>query len=66
MNENLKWVLKMDEAMALLQEACESNGDWTACNKHCPFSDYCTALMDAGLVDPFKGLDFSEDLALSD
>ena len=62
MNENLKWVLQMDEAMTLMQEACQNNHDWTACRRHCPFDEYCTALMDAKLVDPNLGLDFSAEL----
>jgi len=66
MNEKLKWVLQMDEAMALLQEACQANSEWNACYEHCPFCEYCDALMDAKLVDPLKGLDFSKELALSD
>lgn len=66
MNEKLKWVLQMDEAMALLQEACKANEEWDTCYEHCSFCEYCTALMDAKLVDPFKGLDFSNELALLD
>lgn len=66
MNEKLRWVLQMDKAMALLQEACESNGEWNDCYEHCPFCEYCNALMEVKLVDPFKGLDFSKDLALTE
>lgn len=66
MNEKLKWVLQMDEAMTLLQEACKENGEWDACYEHCPFCEYCNVLMDAKLVDPFKGLDFSNELDLSE
>ena len=54
----MSWVNQMAKAMAMMQEACEANGEWNRCGD-CPFNVYCTALMDAKLIDPCVGLDFS-------
>lgn len=56
----MNWIETMKQAMATLQNACQSNTEWSACNK-CPFDRYCTALMDAELIDPFEGLKFQEE-----
>ena len=50
-----KWQKQMLEGMRLMQEACGANGQWNHCCE-CPFDAYCTALMDAELIDPFDGL----------
>lgn len=53
----MDWKQKMIEAMKQMSEACQENSEWTKCAA-CPFDEYCTALMDAKLIDPFEGLNF--------
>lgn len=54
-----EWQKKMVQGMRLMQEACAENGAWNEC-KNCPFGHFCTALMDAALIDPFEGLQDKE------
>lgn len=56
----MDWKQKMAEGMRLMREACTANSDWSKC-KECPFDKYCTALMEAELIDPFEGLDWELD-----
>ena len=51
------WQLKMAQAMDVMQEACEENKDWSKCHL-CPFDTFCTALMDAKLIDPHEGINW--------
>ena len=60
-----QWQKKMLEGMRLMQEACKENGQWNQCCE-CPFDAYCTALMDAELLDPFKGVQDEEWLSDSE
>ena len=53
----MDWQKKMLDGMRLLREACRENKEWDKCQK-CPFDEYCTALMNEKLVDPFEGLDW--------
>lgn len=55
LRRTMDWQKKMLEGMRLMQEACSDNGHWTKCHI-CPFDSYCTALMDAELIDSFEGL----------
>ena len=48
------WIEEMKEGMEMISKACKKNSEWTKCQK-CPFDSYCTALMEAELVDPFDG-----------
>lgn len=56
----MDWKQKMLEGMRLVREACEANGEWNKCD-HCPFDKYCTALMEADLIDPFGGVTWELD-----
>lgn len=49
------WKAKMALAMNMMEEACHENEEWTKCDS-CPFDTYCTALMNAALIDPFEGV----------
>lgn len=55
-----EWQKKMLKGMSMMREACGANGEWNKC-KECPFDAYCTALMEANLIDPFEGLDWELD-----
>ena len=55
-SSGLSWQQQMREGMRLCIEACRANEWWTKCYNECPFSDWCDALMDAGVIDPFVGL----------
>ena len=56
----MNWKEKMLEGMRLLQEGCVDNPSWGEC-VNCPFDKYCTALMDAELIDPFDGVNFQKE-----
>ena len=47
----MDFVVKMNEAMVMLHEACKAKKNWTDCDK-CPFDTYCDAFFDAGLDTP--------------
>lgn len=47
----MDFISKMEEAMMLLQKACESNEEWANCVR-CPFVDYCNTLEEAGFGTP--------------
>ena len=53
----MDWQAKMAQAMDMIQEICKEQDGWNNCAS-CPFDRYCTALMDANLIDPFKGIDW--------
>lgn len=55
----MNWEEKMLEGMRLLQEGCDENYEDECVN--CPFDKYCTALMDAELIDPFVGINFQKE-----
>ena len=48
------WIEKMKKGMEMISEACQENREWTKC-RFCPFDKYCTALMEAKLIDGFDG-----------
>lgn len=50
----MDWKQKMTEGMRLISEACNANSEWDKC-KECPFDAYCTALMEADLINLFEG-----------
>lgn len=54
----MSWVNQMAKAMAMMEEACKANGEWNRCGD-CPFDAYCAVLMEADLIDPCGGLEFS-------
>lgn len=56
----MNWAQKMLEGMRLIREACDSNEEWSKCDK-CPFDKYCTALMEVDLIDPFEGVNWELD-----
>lgn len=56
----MSFVEKMRKSMKELEEACKENTEWNKCIYECPFTEYCTALMDAGLFDPMVGAFFEE------
>lgn len=43
----MDFIIKMEEAMKLLAEACSMNEDWINC-QYCPFSRYCDLFEEAG------------------
>lgn len=51
------WKKEMSKAMDKIQEICKEQDGWNNCPE-CPFDRYCTALMDAELVDPFEGINW--------
>ena len=53
-----QWQKKMLEGMRIMQEACKDNEHWNQCCE-CPFDKFCTAIMDAGLFDPFEGINWN-------
>ena len=53
----MTWQAKMAQAMDMMQEACNENKDWDKCHT-CPFDDFCTALMDAELIEPYGGINW--------
>ena len=55
----MDWKEKMLEGMRLLQEGCDENPSGECVN--CPFDKYCTALMNAELINPFTGIDFQNE-----
>ena len=52
------WKEKMTAGMQMIADACGENGEWNEC-KNCPFDKFCTALMNAELVDPFGIIDWN-------
>lgn len=47
----MDFIVKIKEAMKMLQEACKMNEEWANCSD-CPFVDYCSTLEEAGLGTP--------------
>ena len=60
----MDWKQKMIEGMRLIREACNTNDEWNQCER-CPFDKYCTALMEANLIDPVEGLIWGSEKDIS-
>lgn len=52
-----EWQEKMIEGMRLIKEACQANDSWNKCH-NCPFDQYCSALMEAEIIDQYQGIDW--------
>lgn len=52
----MSWQQKMKDGIKLCMEACQENTDWTKCHNECEFDEWCTTLMDAKVIDPYKGI----------
>lgn len=55
------WQEEMKFAMKMMKSACAKNEDWDSCC-NCPFDEYCTILMSSGGIDPYKGIDWEDEL----
>ena len=47
----MDFIIKMNEAMTMIHEACKLNDEWVKCGK-CPFIEYCNVIEEAGFNTP--------------
>ncbi|MDV3429540.1 MAG: hypothetical protein LIR50_21370 [Bacillota bacterium] len=53
----MTWQAQMAQAMDTIQKVCKEQNKWDRCAE-CPFDRFCTALMEAELIDPFEGINW--------